>query len=151
MRKKATINVKNLPNDECFQVAALPALFPATHNPNQVTNYGRFVGDVNWDEVKFPVALPQIRLFVRNNPHIRIYVHVFVEKGMAVIPVYILKLGKREKQVDLLLMKGGDKLHHVWNVWIKSMSALVCHRTKHCHTTYVYPLHSPLFISRLFH
>jgi hypothetical protein len=50
----------------------------------------------------------------------------------------VTKCGKREKHIDLLLLrsKTDDNSHYVW---IKNMSALICHRSKHNASRYVCP------------
>jgi hypothetical protein len=133
--KHAVINVQNNDN-QCFRWAILSAMYPATKNANRVCNYEPFVERVNWTGLKFPVTLSQIPMFERNNPNLRINVYVFVEEDMEVIPVYISKCLAREKQIDLLLLREGDKSHYVW---IKKMSALVCHRSTNRSHVFICP------------
>ena len=57
-----------------------------------------------------------------------------------IVPVYLSKHAKRDKHIDLMLLsegKGDLKRKHY--VWIKNMSRLVVHATKHKGTTYVCP------------
>jgi hypothetical protein len=123
-------------DNACFRWAVLSALFPVVNRNYVVSNYVGFINHLNWTGIRFPVTLPQIRLFERNNPSIRINVYVYEEKGKEVIPVYTSKFTDREKQVNLLLLKDGDRSHYVW---IKNMSALVRHRTNNHSYVYVCP------------
>jgi hypothetical protein len=43
---------------------------------------------------------------------------------------------KKTKHIDLLLLTSDDKNHYVW---IKNMSALICHRSKGKHAVFVCP------------
>ena len=64
--KHALINVENEDN-ECFKWAVLSGLFPASSNTNKMRMYVKYADQVNWDGLRFPVTLPQIRHFERNN------------------------------------------------------------------------------------
>jgi hypothetical protein len=133
--KKAVVNVKNK-DEKCFQWAILSALFPSTENVNDVSKYVPFVKEVNWSGLRFPVTVNQVRLFERNNQNFTVNVYVYEESEDDVIPIYVTKCGMRAKHIDLLLLKDGEKCHYVW---IKRMSALVCHRTKSKAKVYVCP------------
>lgn len=85
--------------------AALSTLLPAADSVH-------FVGQVNWAGLKFSVTLPQIRLFKRNNSHICFNGSIFDEEDMEVIPEYISKFGKHEKQINFLLLKVPE-INHV--------------------------------------
>jgi hypothetical protein len=133
--KHAVINVQNNDN-QCFRWAILSAMYPATNNAHRVCHYKPFVERVNWTGLRFPVTLSQIPMFERNNLNLRINVYVFVAEDMKVIPVYISKCLAREKQIDLLLLREGDKSHYVW---IKKMSALVCHQSTNRSHVFICP------------
>ncbi len=134
--KHAVINVHNRDDNECFRWAILSALYPATDNADRVCKYKKYVNNVNWDGLRFPVTLAQIRLFERNNVDITVNVYVYEEKTRDVIPVYITKCNIRRQHIDLLLVTNEQTSHYMW---IKSMSALVSHRTKHKGKVYVCP------------
>lgn len=53
VKMRAVINVKNLYDDECFLWAVLSATFLAANNVNRVSNYVRFVDQVNWAHRRF--------------------------------------------------------------------------------------------------
>jgi hypothetical protein len=134
--KHAIVNVQNKYDNFCFQWAILSALFPVDDNAYRVTKYEQHVNKLNWSGLKFPVSLPQIRLFERQNTCLTVNVYVYKEDNGDVIPVYITKHTAREKHVDLLLFQNAENSHYVW---IKNMSALVHHRTKAKAKTYVCP------------
>jgi hypothetical protein len=154
--KKALINPKNEKDEECFKWCVLAALCPPTHNAERITNYYDVEKHVDWRGLKFPVTLAQIKPFERNNPMLNINVYVYEPEIVVnpddleavslakqaqenadaedtvlvkndIVPVYITKFEKRKNQIDLLLLREGDKSHYVL---IKSMSRLVCHRTR---------------------
>jgi hypothetical protein len=58
--KRAVVNVQNFDN-ECFRWAILSALYPASRHANRVSQYARYINEVNWDGLRFPVTLAQIR------------------------------------------------------------------------------------------
>jgi hypothetical protein len=62
IHERAVVNVKNYDN-ECFRWAILSALYPASKNVNRVSQYARYVNEVNWGGLRFPFTLAQIRLF----------------------------------------------------------------------------------------
>jgi hypothetical protein len=58
--KRAVVNVQNFDN-ECFRWAILSALYPVSQHANRVSQYARYINEVNWDGLRFPVTLAQIR------------------------------------------------------------------------------------------
>jgi hypothetical protein len=127
--------VKNK-DEKCFQWALLSALFPSTDHVNDVSKYVPFVNEVNWSGLRFPVTMNQVRLFERNNQNFTVNVYVYEESEDDVIPIYVTKCGMRAKHIDLLLLIDGEKSHYVW---MKRMSAVVCHGTKSKAKVYVCP------------
>jgi hypothetical protein len=113
--KHALINVFNQDN-MCFAWAVLYALHTPSRDASQSVN--------------------QVGRFKKNNPTISINVYVLGKDEKEIIPKYVTKCGTRQKRIDLLLLTAGDKSHYVW---IKNMSALICHRSKRKSTVYVRP------------
>jgi hypothetical protein len=140
--KHAIVNVQNKYDNFCFQWAILSALFPEM-NANRVTKYEQHVNKLNWTGLKFSASLPQIRLFERLNTCLTVNVYVYKENNGDVIPVYITKHTAREKHVDLLLLQNAENSHYVW---IKNMSALVCHRSKNTRKPMFVPIASGLSV-----
>jgi hypothetical protein len=102
--KHAVVNVQNLHDNFCFQWSILSALFPTSDNSHRTSKYERFIEEVNWSQLRFPVTLAQIKTFERNNSQIGVNVYTFDEQH-EIIPVYVTKFGHREKHIDLLLFK----------------------------------------------
>jgi hypothetical protein len=142
--KRAVVNVQNFDN-ECFRWAILSALYPVSRHANRVSQYARYVSEVNWDGLRFPVTLAQIRLFERNNCNLTINVYVYQEETGDVIPVYLTKYGVRMKHIDLLLLKNDNASHYLW---IKNMSALVCNRTRHQKKVFVHTVFTRFQMSK---
>jgi len=67
--KRAVINVANKNDEECFRWAILSALYPVKRNEHavSVSKYRKHYKKINCDGLTFPVSLPQIRQFERNN------------------------------------------------------------------------------------
>lgn len=125
VHKHAVINVQNYNDNECFRWAILSALYPNNANIKNVFSYTKYINEINWDGLRFRVTLAQIHLFARNNTNVAVNVYVYEEEDA--VWVYITKHGFRRKHIDLLLLKNEKMSHYVW---IKNMSALVCHRSE---------------------
>jgi hypothetical protein len=82
------------------------------------------------------MPINQVGRFEKNDPTISINVHMLGKGEKDVIPKYVTKCGKREKHIDLFLLTPDDKSHYVW---VKNMSALLCHRTKSKNAVYMCP------------
>src|SRR6218665_2852773 len=64
--KKCTVNIKNY-DEMCFVYCALAVSHPQKKDPNRVTNYERFVPELDLTGLKFPIGIDQIPLFEKNN------------------------------------------------------------------------------------
>ena len=141
INKHAIVNVNNNDN-ECFKWAVLSALYQATSNGDRINVYIPHVEKVNWNGIRFPVQLNQIRQFERNNLCCTVNVYKYVDtdivkkKPFQVIPVYITRHEARLKHIDLLLLTNEVTSHFVW---IKSMSRLISSRIKKNNRTFVCP------------
>jgi hypothetical protein len=72
----------------------------------------------------------------KNSPTLSINVYVLGKNEKEIIPKYVTKCGKPQKHIDLLLLPSGGKSHYVW---IKNMSALICHGSKSKSAVFVCP------------
>ena len=107
-------------------------------NAHCVSKYEQFENTINWDGLKTPTPLNQIRTFERNNPKITVNVYEYKpEEDDAIIPIYLTKHQARETHIDLLLLTKGEKCHYTF---IRNMSRLIAHRTKHTAKQYVAPI-----------
>ena len=71
--KKPIINIKNDDN-ECFKWSVARALLEEK-NPQRISNALREKAKtLNWEDIKFPVSLRDIKTFETNNPQLQIYV-----------------------------------------------------------------------------
>ena len=78
--KKALINPKNEDN-QCFKWCVVRALNPVDKNPNRITKeLIEQAKSLNWNGLKFPVDLKQIKIFENNNPSISINVFGYEEE-----------------------------------------------------------------------
>ena len=106
--KKAVINIKNEDN-QCFKWCITRALNPVDKNPNRITKeLIEQSKSLNWEGLKFPVDLKQIKIFEKKNPSISINVFGYEDE------VYPLKISKEKKinNIDLLLISDGKKQHY---------------------------------------
>jgi len=135
-KKHCLVNIQN--NDEkCIVWSVLSALYPPTHNPHGLTNYIDYEHSLNVEGLNFPIQTNHIPIFEKLNPSTSVKVLAFEESSKGFTVEYRSPEREREHHVNLLLLEDADnppKLHYVW---IKNMSALVCHRTKHYGVTFV--------------
>jgi len=132
--KRCLVIVQNK-DEKCFVWSVLSALYPPTHHPHRLTNYIDYERSLNLEGLTFPVQTKQIPLFEKLNPSISINVLAFEESSKGFTVEYRSPERERERHVNLLLLEDVDnpsKQHYV-----KNMSALVSHRTKHTKTTRV--------------
>ena len=126
--KKAVINPKNEDN-QCFKWCVVRALNPVKKNSERITKeLIEQAKSLNWNGLKFPVDLKQIKTFEKNNPSISINVFGFEDE------VYPLKISKDKKiiNIDLLFISDEEKQHYCL---IKNLSRFISSKlTKHCGT-----------------
>ena len=116
--KKGVINIKNEDN-QCFKWCIARALNPVDQNSNRLTKeLVKQSKSFNWEGLKFPVDLKQIKIFETNNPSISINVFGFEDE------VYPLKISKEKKinNIDLLLISDEKKQHYCL---IKNLSKFI--------------------------
>ena len=159
--KKAIINPKNT-DQECFKWAVTEAVYPQKSNCDRITKTSKTNAEkFNWDGIKFPVKLSQIRLFEKNNPGYVVNVLGYSEDD-GIYPVriskqYVEAQGETLKTViNLMLLsdeRGGDtprgravvdrnendEQTHQHYTLIKNMSRLVGMQTnKHNGKTHIF-------------
>jgi len=138
INKRCIVNVENYFDENCFQYAILSAMFPADRDSNRMSKYEPHINKLDWSGLSFPVKLPQIRHFERNNLNCTVNVYKYFEatkeKKEEIIPVYITRHMHRKLHINLLLISNEVTSHYVW---IKNMSKLVAKRTNGKHSTFV--------------
>ena len=129
LNKRCVVNVENKNDSKCFVWSVLAALYTPKHNPNRLMHYTPYLTNLNLEGLEFPMTTKLIPRLENNNPTISINVLYSVPDGFTV--EYLSPHRDREHHVNLLLLDDDENpaKHHY--VYIKNMSALVCHRTKH--------------------
>jgi hypothetical protein len=128
LKKHCIINVKNNDN-QCFKWAVLSAMHPAVSHSDRVGNYKKYDGELNFDNINFPVEIGDIPKFENQNDSISI--NVFEPTGFphyGVNPLYVSDHYYREFNIDLLLLGDNSNYHYVW---IKNFSALISNYSKY--------------------
>ena len=128
---QAIRNVQNFDN-RCFEWAILSALHPATVHSERKSHYTRYLKELNWGNLSFPIKINRITKFEKLNPNLAIFVYGWGKEGDfkgrdALYPIRISKYHDRTP-IDLLYMTDGDKSHYAW---ITSLSRLLHNTTKH--------------------
>ena len=65
--KKGLINIKNEKDNECFRWCHLAYEFPANNKPQRITKYKKYIGDLNYEGITFPVTIKQIPKIEKQN------------------------------------------------------------------------------------
>ena len=58
--KKATINIQNKNDNECFRWCHLAFLFPVKQKAERISKYKEHIDKVKYDKINFPVKLKDI-------------------------------------------------------------------------------------------
>ena len=117
-KKGAIINPKNS-DMECFKWAVIAAMkWKAVDNhPERISKPRRYEDDFDWDGMKFPASIRDIKRFESRN-EITINILAFQDKN-----VYICRKGKEYDRVaNLMLITDNNKKHYVA---IKSLRRLL--------------------------
>ena len=128
--KKAIINIQNSDN-MCFMWAILAKLHPANVKPERVSKYRDYTGELNFDDIKFPVKLYDISKFEElNDLTVNVYSYDEISK---IYPAHVSPKSPRpreseDRHIDLFLTTTGDNSHYSY---IKNFSRFVFGITKH--------------------
>jgi hypothetical protein len=112
--KKAIINIQNSDN-MCFMWAILAKLHPANVKPERVSKYRDYTGELNFDDIKFPVKLYDISKFEElNDLTVNVYSYDEISK---IYPAHVSPKSPRpreseDRHIDLFLTTTGDNSHY---------------------------------------
>lgn len=137
--KKAVINIRN--NDEkCFVWSVLAALHNKTvkKNPQRVSQYRKFLHDLDLSGILFPVTLNQIKNFEKNNSTISINVYLWEDEKnpetdeyeKTIVPVRLTKQTK-ENHIHLLLLYSNEEDHEEKKNFVELLDKVEC-KTHYC-------------------
>lgn len=96
--------------------AVLSAIYPLSKNGGRASLYKRFLGELNFDGIEFPVKIKDIGKFEKQN---NTRVNVF---GYDAGSVYPIRLSGDDNATDLLLISDEKTFHYCW---IKNFSRLI--------------------------
>ena len=133
-------NIRNIGDSMCFVWSILACLFPIdrTKHPNKIHHYKNKTHHLNLTDLTYPVSLPDINIFERNNPSISVNVfECTADEKHEIILLRATKFRNREHHVNLLLLTDPEDPSRKHYTLITRMSALVAHRTKYHGKTYV--------------
>ena len=123
--KKACVNVQNN-NQECFKFSILSALHYdeiKDDHPARPSKYTKWLNDLNFNGIDFPVKLKEIDKFENQNPY---RINVLGYENKEIYPLRISNKATNELTINLLLIndKNSDKINNHY-VWIKDLSKLL--------------------------
>ena len=70
--ESATINPKNLDDDNCFQYGTIASLHhqEICNHPERIYNLRRYINNYNWEDINFPAGQRDCDKFEKNNSNI---------------------------------------------------------------------------------
>ena len=113
--KRATINPKNIVDNNCFKYAIIAALHHQEigRNPQRISNLKPFIDNYNWKNVEFPSHSKDWKKFEQNNNTIALNISYVPCNTKQIRPVYISKYNhKRDNQVNLLMITDNNNNWH---------------------------------------
>lgn len=135
--KRAIINLKNT-DDECFKWSILAALHydevraKNKNKANDAKSYSRWMDELNFNGIDFPVRLNQIKKFMHQNQQIAVNVYYFDSDKKRVCPLFLTSNGDGKQFVHLLLLTSAtnenvrdDCILNRHYCWIKNLNSLV--------------------------
>ena len=139
--KRATINIKNVGDENCFQYAMLYTKFQPEDHPDRVYHYKKRLGELDMTGIRTPVEIAQIRKFEKQNKQYSVNVYALDsskersrDNKVIMFPMYNTKERNRKYHANLLLVASGDKRHYVV---IKNLSRLLRGRTAEYNNSFV--------------
>ena len=107
--KKACVNVQNN-NQECFKFSILAALHydEIKDNLKRPSNYTKWLNDLNFEGIDFPVDLKDIDKFEYQNPY---RINVLGYENKEIYPLRISNKSTNELIINLLLIND-DRIRH---------------------------------------
>ena len=137
VNKRATINLKNVSDNECFQYSITVALHhkDIENHPQRITNIEPHICLYNWEGTEFPAGIKDWKRFERNNKTTALNILFVLHNEKTINLACKSKYNrKRENQVVLLMIKNRKKWHYIalkseriddgFNRPIKSLSRL---------------------------
>ena len=113
--KKATINPQNK-DDECFQYVLTVALNheKIKDHPERISKIKPFIDQYNWNEIDFPPAGKDWKIFESNNTSIALNIFYVPHNTEKICHAYKSKYNlTRENQVILSMITDGEKWHYL--------------------------------------
>jgi len=128
----AVVIIHNSDDDYCFVWSILAHLHPARDHSYHTQNYTRYANELNVDGLTFPLPIRDIHRFERQNPDIAIHCMAVDSKDNSFSILYLSPhVHKRLHIITLLIMDNerDTQKHHY--VYVKHLSRLMAHRSKH--------------------
>ena len=139
--KTATINIKNVSDENCFQYSMLYTKLQPDIHPENLYHYKKHLGELDMMGMRTPVEITQLRKFEKQNRDYSVNVYALnssKEKSrdnkVIMYPLYNTKERGRKYHANLLLVTSGEKRHYVV---IKNLSRLLKGRTAGDHKMYI--------------
>ncbi|KAF4529188.1 hypothetical protein B566_EDAN017653 [Ephemera danica] len=118
----ALINPYNVNDNECFKWSVCASQHNGPH-PERTTNLLQYINRFEWEGVRFPTAITDVRKFERINPKVSINLYALStdDKFPEIFPIKVVEKEK-DLHIDLLVLEHGDNRHFAY---IKNFSRLI--------------------------
>lgn len=123
IKKRCCINVQNLKDSYCFLYAILSDEFYdqiPDKKRTDVDSYKDYMNHFKTGSIRFPITLPEIKLFEKLNEGVS--VNVFGVKNKIITGPLYLTAAEKERHYNLLLLEQREKTHYVC---IRNMSRFI--------------------------
>ena len=128
--KRATINIKNVSDENCFQYSMLYTKLQPEVHPERPDQYKKHLGELDMTGIKTPVEITQLKKFEKQNRDYSVNVYALDsskersrDNKVIMFPLYITKERNRKYHANLLLVTSGEKRHYVCDKKSESSSA----------------------------
>ena len=88
--KKATINIENKNDNECYKWCHLAFLFPPKNHPERISKYKEHIDKVKYDKINYPVKLKDIPK-IENMNDIKFNVFGEMLKNLFTLFIFLIK------------------------------------------------------------
>ena len=135
LRKQAVLNIQNFDDNYCIHYAILAHIHPlsSVNNPTRNYKYIKFMSELNYEELEFPLKITDVPTLEKMIPGISINVLFYENRNP--FPLYHSSHKNRKHHVNLLLIMD-EKSGTSHYLLIRSLSRLVGDRTNHPQSRY---------------
>ena len=111
LKSRGVVNIDNRGRDDCFKWAVLSVLHynDLPYHRDRMASYAEWEDDLCFDSMQFPITIPQIKIFERNNPTLAVNIFEWVGRQSAEAAKELERLGNVKSPMKILKQCTGKK------------------------------------------